>query len=119
MDRKKELKLQYKEMKPPMGVFIIRSNFSNKCYIEATQDLKSKINSTKFKLGAGNHPNKGLQKEWTEYSAENFTIEILENLEYDKKDETKTDYSEELALLQMIWEERLVKENMEFYKKKL
>lgn len=36
---------------------------------------------------------------------------ILENLEYDK-DESKTDYTEELALLQMIWEEKLAKENI-------
>lgn len=118
MDRKKELKLQYKEMKSQMGIFMVRSNSSNKCYIEATQDLKSKINSTKFKLGAGGHPNKELQKDWKEYGEEHFTIEIIDNLEYDKKDEAKTDYTEDLALLQMIWEERLSKENMEFYNKK-
>lgn len=37
-------------------------------------------------------------------------------LEYDK-DELKTDYSEDLALLQMIWEEKLLKEDYLFYKK--
>ncbi len=108
MDRKKELKLQYKQMRPQMGIFMIRSNFSNKCYVEKTQDLKGTINSTKFKLGLGNHPNRELQKEWKERGEADFTIEILENLEYDKED---------LALLQMIWEEKLAKENMEFYKK--
>jgi hypothetical protein len=116
MDRKKELKLQYKQMRPQMGIFMIRSNFSNKCYVEKTQDLKGTINSTKFKLGLGNHPNRELQKEWKERGEADFTIEILENLEYDK-DESKIDYTEDLALLQMIWEEKLAKENMEFYKK--
>lgn len=48
-------------MKPDMGIFIIRNNFNNKCYIEATQNLKGAINSIKFKLGFGNHPNKELQ----------------------------------------------------------
>ena len=116
MDRKKELKLQYKQTKPDMGIFIIRSKGKNKCYIEATKDLRGRINGTKVRLDAGMHPNKELQKEWKASGSENFTIEILENLKYDK-DESKTDYTEELALLQMIWEEKLQKENMEFYKK--
>lgn len=50
MDRKKELKELYKNMKADMGLFIIKSNFNNKCYIEGTEDLKGTINSTKFKL---------------------------------------------------------------------
>jgi hypothetical protein len=48
MDRKKELKELYKNMKPDMGIFIIKSNFNNKYYIEGTQDLKGTINSIRF-----------------------------------------------------------------------
>ncbi|HYE83427.1 MAG TPA: GIY-YIG nuclease family protein [Clostridia bacterium] len=118
MDRKRELKLQYKQTKPKMGIFIIRSKVNNKCYIQATQDLRGVMNGAEVRLGAGMHPNKELQKEWKEFGQENFVIEILEYLEYDK-DETKTDYSEDLALLQMIWEEKLAKENMELYRKNL
>ena len=116
MDRKKELREQYKQLKPQMGIFIIRSKVSNKCCIETTKDVKGRINGAKFKLGAGGYPNRELQKDWNDYGEANFTIEILENLEYDK-DESKTDYTEDLALLQMIWEEKLAKENIEFYKR--
>lgn len=116
--RKKELIEQYKQMKSLMGIFIIRSKVSHKCYIQSTQDLKGVINSTKFKLEAGNHPFLELQKEWNDFGSGNFIIEILENLEYDK-DESKTDYTEDLALLRLIWEEKLAKENMEFYKKRI
>jgi hypothetical protein len=118
MDRKKELKLQYKQMKPQMGIFIIRSKVNNKCYLQTTQDLRGVINGAKVRLGGGFHPNRELQQEWNEFGADNFTIEILEHLEYDK-DESKTDYSDELAILQMIWEEKLATENMEFYKKRI
>ena len=118
MDRKKELKLQYKQRKPDMGVFIIRSKGKNKCYIEATKDLRGRINGTKVRLDAGMHPNKELQKDWKDSGSGDFTIEILENLQYDK-DESKTDYTEEMALLQLIWEEKLQKENMEFYRKNI
>jgi hypothetical protein len=117
MDRKKELKLQYKQMKPEMGIFIIRLHSGNKCYLEATPNLRGTLNSTKFKLRAGLHPNRELQKEWQEYGETSFIFEIPEKLEYDKDDEAKTDYTEELTLLQMMWEEKLAKEDMELYKK--
>lgn len=115
MDRKKELKELYKNLKKDMGIFIVKSNFSNKCFIQETPDLKSLINRTRFSLDFGNHPVKELQKDWKEYGKENFTIEILEKLDYDK-DESKTDYSEELEILKMTWEEKLIDEGMEFYK---
>lgn len=66
-----------------MGAFIIRSKVNNKYFIQATQNLRGVINSTKAKLNSGMHPNRELQKEWTDFGSENFTIEILENLEYE------------------------------------
>lgn len=118
MDRKKELKMQYRQMKPKMGIFIVRSKVNNKCFLKVTQDLRGVLNGTKVRLEGGFHPNRELQKEWKEFGPENFTIEILEELEYDK-DESKTDYSAELEVLQMLWEEKLAGENLEFYKKRI
>lgn len=115
--KRKELVAKYKEMKPDMGVYIVYSKVDSKYYIQATDDLKGTLNSTKFKLKfGGNHPCRELQKAWEKYGEENFEIEILEKLPYDK-DETKQDYSDDLALLQMIWEEKLAKKGMELYKK--
>lgn len=114
MDRKKELKQIYKSMKPDMGVFVIRYNDSNRCYLESAHNLKSAINSTRFKLNFGNHPNKELQRAWKEKGEQSFTIEILEKLKYDE-DESKSDYGEELEILKMIWKERLSKEGAEFF----
>lgn len=117
VDRKKELKEQYKQMKPDMGIFMIRPNFSNKCYIEGTKNLRGTLNGTGFKLEMGSHTNRELQKEWKEHGKENFTIEVLEQLEYDE-DEAKTDYSDDLELLRMDWEEKLAKEGLVFYNKR-
>jgi hypothetical protein len=110
MDRKKELKEQYKQYKPEMGILIIRSNLSTKYYLEGTQNLRASINGNRFKLEAGGHKNRALQKDWLEHGEKTFTIEVLDNLEYDK-DESKTDYSDDLELLIMEWEERLGQEN--------
>jgi hypothetical protein len=116
--RKKELTEQYKQMKKPMGIFIIRCKANNKCHIQTTQDLKGVMNGAVVRLQGGFHPYKELQKEWNEYGGDNFTMEILEQLEYDE-DESKTDYSEELDLLRMIWEEKLTKQGLVLYKKNI
>ncbi|MEI7884145.1 MAG: GIY-YIG nuclease family protein [Clostridia bacterium] len=116
MDRKKELKEQYKQMKSEMGVLIIRSSISNKCYLETTANLKGMQNRTEFQLDAGLHPNGELQREWQELGKENFKLEILDNLEYDKKG-LKRDYSKDLAVLKLLWEERLTQAGKVFYQK--
>ncbi len=115
MDRKKELKELYKNMKPDMGIFYIRSNSKNKCFIDCSQNLNGAINGSRFRLNAGNHLNIKLQDDWKELGEKDFTIEILENLQYDK-DESMVDYSEDLEILKMVCEERLSKNGMEFYK---
>jgi len=114
MDRKKELKELYKQMKTDMGIYIIECKVINKYYLETTQNLKGKINSARFQLEMGSYRNYGLQEDWKKYGSENFEIKVLDNLEYDK-DESKLDYSEELEIMKAIWEEKLTKENMVSY----
>jgi hypothetical protein len=114
--RKKELKELYKQMKPDMGIIMVKSKTENKCYIQATQDINSCINSTARKLDVRAHPNKELQKEWLERGADAYSIEVLDRLDYDK-DGIKTDYTEDLEMLLEIWKEKLAAQNMEFYKK--
>ena len=117
-ERRKELVEQYKQQKPDMGIFIIRSNGGGKCYIQSTPDLRGVMNGALARLEGGMHPVKELQQEWDKYGPEHFTTEVLETLPYDE-DESKTDYTEELALLHMIWEERLAGEGMAFYRKRI
>jgi hypothetical protein len=114
MDRRKELKEQYKQMKPDMGIFSIRSKNGTFCYLETTQDLKGTMNRALFQLRFGSHPHKILQKIWKELGEDNFSVDILEVLPY-SKDEYKTDYSEELNILKLLWEEKLSKENAHFF----
>lgn len=105
-ERKKQLKEAYKQYKPDMGVFLFTCKETNHSYIGFSQDLRAVLNGLKFKLGANGCHNKDLQKEWSEYGEAAFSIEILDRLDYDK-DEAKTDYSEELALLQEMWKDKL------------
>ena len=89
--RKRELKEQYKAMRPEMGVFVFRCVPTGKNYVGWTHDLKGTLNSLRFQLELGSCREKA----------------VLEKLPYDKDDETKTDYSEELTLLCRLWQEKL------------
>ena len=114
MDRKKELKEQYKNTKPDMGIIKIKSDLSNKCYLEATRRIKGAINKNLFTLDFGSHINKELQKEWSEKGKEHFKIEVLDELEYDE--DTDTDCRKDLEMLLCMWKEKLGEQGIEFYK---
>ena len=105
--RKRELKEHYKAMSPEMGVFVFRCVPTGKNYVGWTHDLKGTLNSLRFQLELGSCREKVLQEAWRVHGGAAFCVDVLEKLPYDKDDETKTDYSEELTLLCRLWQEKL------------
>jgi hypothetical protein len=55
-ERKNLLKQQYRDRKPDMGVFVIRTLDHKHFAIEKADDMKGTLNGSKFKLQMGNHP---------------------------------------------------------------
>lgn len=104
MDRKQELKQQYKESENQAGVFQIRNTKNGKILVLATMNLKT-INGKRFELRMGSSMNVELQKEWKEYGEDAFAFEILEILEQ-KKDEF-FDAKDALEKLEEKWLENL------------
>ncbi len=118
-EKNKDLKRQYKLTKPDMGIFKISAEGTGKAYLEATQDLRGTMNGAIVRLNSGMHPWREFQQDWTALGAERFQTEILERLPYDEKDEMKTDYSEELKILEMLWADRLAAEGLTLYRKRI
>ncbi|MDP4180406.1 MAG: DUF2087 domain-containing protein [Bacillota bacterium] len=104
MDRKKELKNLYKEMKIEAGVYQIRNTQNNKTFIVATPNLKT-MNGRHIELKRGGHRNKLLQEDWNKYGEEAFVLEVLEVLE--EPEEGFFDRKEELKKLEKKWLEKL------------
>jgi hypothetical protein len=102
---KKELKKQYAEASQPMGVYQIRNLVNGKIFIESGLNVNGIMNSSNFQLSAGTHFNKALQEDYNKYGQDNFAFEILDYLK--PKDDEKTDYREELKLLEEMWIEKL------------
>lgn len=89
--RKRELKEQYKAMRPEMGAFVFRCVPTGKNYVGWTHDLKGTLNSLRFQLELGSCREKALQEAWRVHGGAAFCVDVLEKLPYDKDDETKTD----------------------------
>ncbi len=63
---KKELKKQYKQTVQPMGIYQIKNLTSGKIFLGFAKNLPGKLNSVKFQLEHGSHPNRDLQKDFNE-----------------------------------------------------
>lgn len=50
MDRKRELKQLYKEMKFDTGVFIIKNDITKKIYLGKSNDIKANLTLSNFSL---------------------------------------------------------------------
>ena len=105
MDRKKELKQQYKETSVEAGVYQIKNTINNKILVGSTKNFKT-LNGIKFMLETNGYTtNKELQKEWNQYGKVAFRIDILEKME--KKDDPYFNEKEALLTLEEKWIEKL------------
>ncbi len=106
MTNKKELKKQYKATSPKMGIFQIKNLVNGKIFIGWGMNAQGKINSHKFQLEQGSHPNSELQKDFKQYGSEKFSFGVIDYLD-PKKDDMDYDYAQDLKLLEEMWLEKL------------
>lgn len=101
MQTKKEIKEAYKSLKFRAGIFQIKNTLHNRIYLQTTLDLDRAFNADLFKLNAGMHPNKLLQKDWNDLGANNFEMASYD--EFKPKDTlSPAEIQQELkALLEM------------------
>lgn len=100
---KKDLKRKYLETPRPIGVFQIRNLTNEKVFVGASMNLDGIFNRHRFQLNAGSHPSKELQKDWSEFGAENFEFEVLEEL----NQRENLDLQKELEFLEDLWLEQI------------
>ncbi|MEP7339064.1 MAG: GIY-YIG nuclease family protein [Acidobacteriota bacterium] len=104
-NKQKELKREYKQNNPPMGVYQIRNLVNEKVFVGNSLNLPGIFNRSKLQLDVGSHPNKALQAEWKQYGGESFAFEVLDEL--DQKEALGYDYRGDLVLLEELWLEKL------------
>lgn len=116
MERKRELKQQFKETPIEAGVYQIKNTGNNKIFIGSTNNLKS-LNGVRFSLETNGYmPNQELQEEWNQFGKEAFEISVLEKLK--KKDDPYFNEKEALEKLEEKWLEELQPYGDKGYNKK-
>jgi hypothetical protein len=113
---KKELKNKYKQTPPKMGIFQIKNLANRKIFIGKGMNVQGKINSSKFQLEQGSHPNSGLQNDFNQYGIEKFSFEVVDYL--DPKEDLDYDYTRDLKALEAMWVEKLQPYGEKGYNKK-
>jgi len=106
MDRKAELKHEYKMNPRQGGVYLIRNNSNNKIFVGSGPNVEGQINKQKLNLTLNGMPVKELQQDWNKLGESGFTFEVLDRLKL-KDDMTMKEYKEELVLLEQMWVEKL------------
>ncbi len=105
MDKKKELKNEYKSNHRPMGIFQIRNIANDKVFIGSSTDIPGILNRHQFALKAGVHTNKRLQAEWNEFGEDKFIFEVLDEIQ--PVDSPEYDARKDLVFFEDLWLERL------------
>lgn len=103
-NRRKELQEQAREIKIESGIYQIKNTKNGKLFIQSSRNLKT-INGQLFQLEVGSSPHQELQREFSEYGKEAFTIEVLEVLE--KPETGPFDEMDALKKLKAKWLEQL------------
>jgi len=116
MINKKELKKQYKQSLPPMGIYRIKNLVNGKIFVGSSLNLHGKSNSFKFQLKSGLHVNSELQRDFNQFGEENFVFEVVDTLE--PKEDPSYNYNDDLKVFLEMWLEKLQSYDRVGYNKK-
>jgi hypothetical protein len=108
MVNRSEIKREYKENPPDMGVYRVTCTKTGRSYIGSGLNVNGKLNSARFQLEMGSFMDKEMQKDWNDGSPDDFTFEVLEILKPEKS--PTYDYREDLKNLVKAWSEKLKSE---------
>lgn len=103
---KKKLLSVYKERKVKGGVFRIVNQENGRYFLASSPNLAGSINRHNFSVSTGSCIFSALAKDWKQFGAKVFQLEVLEELEKTAIQSDK-EFAEDLALLEEIWKEKL------------
>lgn len=100
-----ELKKQYRETPPSMGVYAIRSLSSGRMIVEASMNVHAAMNRARFELDRKSYRDKQLQQDWLAFGPDHCRFEVIDLVK--QREDPAFDYKAELAGLLTMWREEL------------
>jgi group I intron endonuclease len=107
MDRRAELKLEYKNKPKNIGIYQIKNKINGKILLGSALNLDAAFSRFQFELkyGSGMLREPELIRDLNEYGSENFSFEILDQLK--PNEDPLYNYKEDLKTLEELWLEKL------------
>ena len=102
---RKELKQQYKESRPPMGVYRVHNKVGDRTLLGTSNNLPAMLNRQLAQLKMGAHANRELQQDWNQLGPEAFEFEVLDTLA--PPEEPDYNPAADLSVLEALWLDRL------------
>ena len=102
---RRELLDAYKQNPPAMGIFQIRHLPSGRIFVVPARNLRGIMNSHRFQLRFGSHPNTQLQADWSASGPEAFAFEALDEMA--SVDAAGRDATADLPELEALWLDKL------------
>lgn len=101
MDKRREIKLAYKQQKPaPMGIYQVKNKINGRIFIGSSRNLSGTSNSYLGKLQFDSHHNKNLYEDLQSHGPDAFSFEILET--FDSEEIPKENLREALKELKKL-----------------
>lgn len=108
MDKRAELKWEYKNSRRPVGVYLIKCLANGKIFVDRSTNLTGMLNRRRFELKQGISNNKQLLADWKQYGEEQFVFEVLEEVKPSSEGMQDLEVEGELAQeLEAKWLEKL------------
>lgn len=105
MDRKSELKRQYRENPPAAGVFVVTNRVSGKVFVGSGHNVQGVLNSQRAQLRFHSHMTREMQKDFDAVGEAQFDFAVVDTLEAD--DKSVADVADELKALEALWLDKL------------
>lgn len=100
-----ELKKQYRETPPAMGVYAIRNLSSGRVIVQASMNIHAAVNRARFELDHKSHRDEQLQRDWSTLGPDSCRFDIIDLVK--RRDDPGFDHKAELAGLLAMWREEL------------
>lgn len=98
-DRRKQLREEYKNRKPEMGILAFTSKQTGESYLFPSRDIKAGFNRIRLQLDIGSHPNAKLQAGWSQWGESGFVQTVAEQINYEQVGDVSQDDLETLLEL--------------------
>lgn len=94
----------YRGFVPRAGVYSITCRATGRTYVGCTDHLVGAMNSHRFKLSNGLHPNRAMQADWDDHGDEAFEFTIHEEM---PPEESAKATADDLNALRDLWVDQL------------